>query len=115
MEGETTSDRALFNRRLAERINREIWNEGRSDRIPVYFHEEFVADYSPYATHHGRDEIAGMVERAHTAFDGFRETIRMMVADADHVVMRVTTTGRHTGPGARSIQRGGMSNSTNSS
>ena len=88
---------ADFNRELGLRINREIWNERRFERIADYFAEDFVADYSPSFVWRGRDQIRLAVERSHAAFAGFREEIRTLVADDERVVVHFTIRGRHTG------------------
>ncbi len=88
---------AEANRQLGLRINREVWNEQRFERIPRYFTEDFVADYSPRAVRKGRDQIEGMVRRSHLTFEGFAETIRHVVADERFVVLHFTITGRQVG------------------
>lgn len=90
-------DRAAAHRELGLRINRDIWNERRFERIPDYFAEEFVADYSPHALHRGRDAIRAMVERAHATFEGFREEVKTIVADENAVVVHFTIRGRQVG------------------
>ena len=45
---------AAFNRALGVKINREIWNDRQFDRIPTYFAEDFVSDYSPNVVLAGR-------------------------------------------------------------
>ena len=89
---------ATFNRELGLKINREVWNGRQFDRIPEYFAEDFVSDYSPSFVRHGRHHVQEAVERSHRAFEGFREEIKTIVADDERVVVHFTITGRHTGP-----------------
>ena len=88
---------ADFNRELARKINREIWNERRFDKLAEYFADDFVMDYAPHFARRGREELRAAVERSHQAFEAFREEIKTIVADNDRVVVHFTITGRHTG------------------
>ena len=88
---------AAFNRELGLKINREIWNGRQFDKIPEYFAEEFVSDYSPHFVRHGRHHVQEAVERAHATFEGFREEIETIVADDERVVIHFTIKGKHTG------------------
>ncbi len=88
---------AAFNRELGLRINREIWNEGRVEKLADYFAADFIADRSPYGVIRGLDELRASVERSRAAFEGFREEVRAVVADDDHVVVHFTIQGCHTG------------------
>jgi predicted ester cyclase len=88
---------AAFNRELGLKINREIWNGRRFEKVPEYFAEEFVSDYSPAFVRRGRHHIQEAVERAHATFEGFREEIKTIVADDERVVIHFTIKGRHTG------------------
>ncbi len=82
-----------YNRRLALRINQEIWNEQKLELIPECFTEDFVADYSPRVIREGRDEIEKMVCASHTTFQDFKETVHQVVADEQSVALRFTITG----------------------
>lgn len=84
------TEAAAFNRDLRLKINREIWNGRQFDKIPEYFAEEFVSDYSPNFVRHGRHHIQEAVECAHATFEGSREEIKTIVADEDHVVIHFT-------------------------
>jgi predicted ester cyclase len=92
------SPKAEFNRDLGLRINREIWNGGDLRKVGEYFSSDFVADRSPYGVIRGLDELAASVVRSRAAFEGFREDVKTVVADDDHVVIHFTIRGRHTGP-----------------
>ena len=85
------------NRKLGVRINTEIWNRQRFELIPECFTEDFVADYSPRVVREGRHQIEQMVRAAHAAFDGFKETIRNIIADDETIVVHFTITGTHVG------------------
>jgi predicted ester cyclase len=89
---------AAFNRELGLKINREIWNGRQVEKIAEYYAEHVVIDYSPHSLQQGRDQIRGAVERAHAAFEGFREEIKTIVADDERVVVHFTIKGRHVGP-----------------
>ena len=91
------TEAAEFNRVLGLRINQEIWNGRQFARIPEYFGEEFVADYSPHFVWRGCQHIQEAVERAHAAFEGFREEVKTIVADDERVVVHFTIKGKHTG------------------
>ena len=86
-----------FNRALGHRINQEIWNGQQFDRIPEYFAEDVVLDYSPHFVLRGREHVRAAVERSHAAFEGFREEIKTIVADDERVVVHFTIKGKHTG------------------
>lgn len=90
-------DQAAFNRALGLKINQEVWNRGELDKIPDYFSEDFVMDYSPNFVRRGRDQLRGAVERSHAAFDNFREDVKLVIADDTRVVIHFTIRGRHTG------------------
>ena len=82
------------NRQLGLAINQDIWNDQKFEKIPEYYTEDFVSDYSPRIVREGRDQIVSAVNSAHDTFEGFRETVRHVVADETHVVLHFTITGR---------------------
>jgi predicted ester cyclase len=88
---------AEFNRALGLRINREIWNGGQLDKIPVYYAEDVVIDYSPQPVRQGHAALREAVQRAHAGFEGFQEEVKTIVADDERVVVHFTIKGRHTG------------------
>lgn len=92
------SDAARANRELGRKINQEVWNERRLDRVDAYFTEDFVADRTPHGVIKGRDGLRASVDRSFAAFSGFREEVKAIVADAERVVVHFTITGVHTGP-----------------
>lgn len=92
------SDAARSNRELGLKINQEIWNERRLERVDTYFTDDFVADRTPYGVIKGRDELRASVDRSFATFSGFREEVKAIVADAERVVVHFTITGVHTGP-----------------
>lgn len=83
-----------MNRELGLRINKEIWNDQRFEKIPDYFTEDFIADYSPRIVREGRDQIEKMVRASHETFEGFREDVRLCIADEDHIVVHFTISGK---------------------
>lgn len=82
------------NRRLALAINEEIWNGRQLEKIPDYFDEDFVADYSPRVIRRGHRDIEQMVNDAHATFEGFHEQVHRVIADDDSVVVHFTITGK---------------------
>ena len=82
------------NEQLGLRINKEIWNEKRFEKIPDYYTEDFVSDYSPRIVREGRDQIIDAVNSSHDTFEGFRESVKHVIADESHIVLHFTITGR---------------------
>jgi hypothetical protein len=91
-------DVAERNRNLGLAINRDIWNGRRFELIPQYFSEDFVADYSPRVVRRGWADIEEAVNGAHSVFEGFREEVRHVIADSEHVVVHFTISGRQVQP-----------------
>jgi predicted ester cyclase len=91
------SEKAAFNRDLGLRINREIWNARRFDKIALYFTEDFVSGSSANPRTRGREELQAAVEEAHATFEGFREEIKSITADDERVVIHFTIKGRQVG------------------
>ncbi|HUA33278.1 MAG TPA: ester cyclase [Candidatus Binataceae bacterium] len=85
------------NKELVRQITEQLWNGRAYDKIPEFYAEDYVADYSPYAIHHGLEGIRGMVERAYTTFTDYHEELREMIAEGDMVVLRITISGFQTG------------------
>ncbi len=82
------------NRQLGLAINRDIWNDKKFEKIPDYYTEDFVSDYSPRIVREGREQIIDAVNSAHDTFEDFKETIHRVIADEHHVVLHFTITGR---------------------
>lgn len=91
------SELARRNRELGLCINREVWNEGRVEKISDYFAEDFVADRAPYGVLYGLEELRAGVERSHAAFSQFSEEVKAVIADEERVVVHFTIRGFHTG------------------
>ncbi len=85
------------NKELVRQITEQLWNGRAYDRIPEFYAEDYVADYSPYAIRHGHEGIRGMVERAYATFTDYHEELREMIAEGDTVVIRITISGLQTG------------------
>ena len=85
------------NKELVRQITERIWNAHEYDKIPQYYAEDYVADYSPYAIRHGLEGIRGMVERSQTTFTDYHEELHEMIAEGDTVVLRITISGVQTG------------------
>ncbi len=82
------------NELLGRRINQDIWNARRFEKIPEYYTEDFVSDYSPRIIRKGRDQIIEAVNATHDTFEGFAETIKHVIANDRYVVLHFTITGR---------------------
>ena len=71
---------------LVQDYLREVFSEGRLDRIPVYLHgEKFIAG------------VVELVTRWRTAFPDFHETVEEVYADGDKVITVSEMTGTHQG------------------
>ncbi len=86
------------NEALGLAINRDIWNDKKFEKIPDYYTEDFVSDYSPRIVRQGRDQIIDAVNNAHDTFEGFTETVHNVIANETHVVLHFTITGRQVKP-----------------
>jgi predicted ester cyclase len=93
------SDNSTLDRRkqIARRIPEEIASEGAIDIVDELFAEGVVAQISPLGEAHGRDEFRKLPQRMRGAFPDLEATIDEIVAEGDHVAMRVTLVGTHQG------------------
>ena len=82
------------NRKLGLAINQDIWNEKKFEKIPEYYTEDFISDYSPFIVRKGRDQIINAVNSAHDTFEDFKESVHRVIADDNHIVLHFTITGR---------------------
>ena len=65
---------------------REVFSEGRMDRIPTYLRgEKFIAG------------VVELVTRWRTAFPDFHENVEDVYVDGDHVITVSELTGTHRG------------------
>jgi steroid delta-isomerase-like uncharacterized protein len=84
-------------KRLARRIPEEIASEGAIEVIDRLFAEDVVARISPLGAAEGRDEFRELPRRMRGAVPDLEATVDRIVAEDDHVAMRVTLSGTHRG------------------
>jgi len=84
-------------RRLARRLPEEIASKGAIDGVNELFAEDVVAHISPLGEARGRDEFRELPQRMRGAFPDLEATVEEIVAEGDHVAMRVTLVGTHRG------------------
>jgi steroid delta-isomerase-like uncharacterized protein len=84
-------------KRLARRIPEEIASEGAIDVVDELFAEGVVARISPLGEARSREEFRELPQRMRGAFPDLEATVDEIVAEGDHVAMRVTLVGTHRG------------------
>jgi steroid delta-isomerase-like uncharacterized protein len=84
-------------KRLARRIPEDIASEGAIDVVDELFAEDVVARISPLGAAEGRDAFRELPQRMRGAFPDLEATVDAIVAENDHVAMRVTLSGTHRG------------------
>jgi len=85
------------NKKLVREITDVIWNKRGLDRIPEFYAQDCVGDYSPYALREGHAGVRAMVEGAWTAFPDYHEEVRELIAEGDRVVVHLTISGTQQG------------------
>jgi len=85
---------------------REVWTEGRLDRIAHYYADDFVCAQprpslnwtdSPSITWNGPAGVRAAVEAVRSVFPDYSETPELVIASSDMVAMRMINRGTHTG------------------
>ncbi len=84
-------------KRLARRIPEEIASKGAIEVADELFADDVSARISPLGTAEGRDAFRELPQRMRGAFPDLDATIDQIVAENEHVAMRVTLSGTHRG------------------
>lgn len=84
-------------KRLARRIPEEIASEGALDVVDELFSEDVVVRINPLGAAEGLDEFRQLPQRMRRAFPDLQATVNRIVAEDDHVALRVTLSGTHRG------------------
>jgi predicted ester cyclase len=92
--GDSTRDER---RRLARRVPDEFASEGAIDVVDELFAEDVVARSSPLGAAEGRDELRELPQRMRGAFPDLEAAVDQVLAEGNHVAMRVTRPGTHRG------------------
>lgn len=77
---------AQVNKELVRTIIDQVWNAGRVDRLPEFFHDEL------------QDDAAGLHALLTAAFPDLHIRIEDLVAEEDRVAATLTFAGTHRGP-----------------
>jgi predicted ester cyclase len=85
-------------KQTVRRLFDEVWNGRDCSVIPELYHEDFVADYQPYAPlRHGHTGVRSMVEGAMAAFPDYHEELVRLCAEGDEVVVHLRISGTQLG------------------
>lgn len=93
-DGHTTLDEP---NRLARRMPEELASEGAIGVVDELFAEDAVARISPLGSAEGRDVFRALPQRMRGAFPDPEATVDQIVAENEHVAMRVPLSGTHRG------------------
>ena len=86
------------NKELALLANKEIWNRGNLDNLDEMFADDFVEHFLPFGTQtFGLGNFRKNVMAHRAAFPDWAETVNMVIAEGDYVVLLYTSTGTNTG------------------
>jgi steroid delta-isomerase-like uncharacterized protein len=85
------------NKQVVGRYYSEVLNEGRTDLLSELALTDYV-EHDPFpGQSDGRDDFVARVELLRSAFAPLRFTVEDVIAEGDRVVVRWSSTGRHTG------------------
>lgn len=95
----TDTTRLEENKRIARRLNDEVWGEGNLDLIDEFVAEEYVEHNTASPEDiHGREGYRENVRMVREAFPDMDVTLHDVIAEGDGVVTHYTITGTHDGP-----------------
>jgi len=79
------------------RATEEVWNDGNSAAVEIFFSSDFV-NHNPFGgTSPDRAGMIQAVRLLHIALPDFHSTIEDMIAEGDKLVARTTLHGTHLG------------------
>lgn len=84
------------NKRIVQRLRKEIMSEGNIDLIDEIFAED-VIDHTPLGEARGREAVKETTEAFRSAFPDLSVTVEHLIAEGDIVAARVTFRGTHEG------------------
>ncbi|MFN2561916.1 MAG: ester cyclase [Jatrophihabitans sp.] len=85
------------NKQVVGRYYSEVLNEGRTDLLSELALTDYVEHDPLPGQGDGRDDFVARVELLRSAFAPLRFTVEDVIAEGDRVVVRWSSTGRHTG------------------
>lgn len=86
------------NKDLALKVNKEIWNEGNTQNLEEMFAGDFVQHFLPFGTSTvGLEEFRKSTVAHREAFPDWAETVNMVIAEGDFVMLQYTSTGTNAG------------------
>ena len=72
---------------------RVIWTEGRVERVPEFYSDDFEADYPMTDWGSGLPGVSALAESVRKGLPGYAEHIDELIEAGDEVVVRLTITG----------------------
>ena len=72
---------------------RVIWTEGRVERVPEFYSDDFEADYPMTDWGSGLPGVSALAESVRKDLPGYAEHIDELIEAGDEVVVRLTITG----------------------
>lgn len=77
---------------------RVVWTEGDVARVGEFYAEDFRGDYPMTDWGEGVEGVRRLATEIRTGFPDYREQIDQLLDAGDHIVVKLTIRGTHTGP-----------------
>ena len=75
-----------------------IWTEGKIDRVPEFYSEDFAADYAFTDWGTGIEGVKALASSVRVGLPDYREEIKLLIDGGEYVVVELLIEGTHTGP-----------------
>jgi predicted ester cyclase len=73
-------------------------NEGKVDRVPEFYAEDFTADYAFTDWGKGIQGVKALAASVRVGLLDYREEIKPLIDGGEYIVLELLIAGRHTGP-----------------
>lgn len=91
----TSNDQLEANKNIVIRLHREIFSEGKVDKVDEFYTADFVCHFLVGPEWEGPSGVRKHVENHRRAFRDWREEVEDIVAEGDRVVTRFINYGTH--------------------
>ena len=75
-----------------------VWTEGKIDRVPEFYSDDFTADYTFTDWGTGIDGVKALAASVRVGLPDYREEIKLLIDGGDYIVVELLIEGTHTGP-----------------